>query len=49
MLEDLGQIRRATVLHKQTGKRGRPRVEHVLDHPDDPVFPSIISTLGLRA
>ena len=49
MLEDLGQIRRATVLHKQAGKPGRPRVEHVLDHPDDPAFASLITALELHA
>ncbi|HPC84167.1 MAG TPA: IS1634 family transposase [Thermoanaerobaculaceae bacterium] len=49
MLEDLGQIRRATVLHKQPGKKGRPRIAHVLDHPDDPQFAALVTALDLRA
>lgn len=49
MLEDLGQIRRATVLHKQPGKSGRPRVDHILDLPDDPAFPQLVSALEIRA
>ncbi len=49
MLEDLGQIRRATVLHKQAGKPGRPRVDHILDHPDDPIFAPLIAALEIRA
>lgn len=48
MLEDLGQIRRATVLHKQPGKPGRPRVDHVLDHPGDPSFAQLIAALDIR-
>lgn len=49
MLEDLGQIRRATVLHKQPGKKGRPRIDYVLDHPDDPEFAALVTALDLRA
>jgi transposase len=49
MLEELGQIRRATVLHKQPGKPGRPRVDHTLDHPDDPTFAPLIEALDIRA
>jgi transposase len=48
MLEDLAQIRQATVLHKQPGKPGRPRLDTVLDHPDDPLFEQLIAALDLR-
>jgi transposase len=48
MMEDLGQIRRATVLRKRPGKPGRPRIETVLDHPDDPHFQALIDALALR-
>ena len=48
MMEDLNQIRRATVLRKQPHKPGRPRLETVLDHPDDPHFYELTGALGLR-
>lgn len=48
MMDDLGQIRRATVLRRRPGKPGRPRIETVLDYPDDPHLRDLIGALGLR-
>jgi transposase len=48
MMEDLGQIRRATVLRTRPGKPGRPRIEHVLDYPDHPHFHHLVDALQLQ-
>lgn len=49
LMDLLGKIRRATIIEKVPGKAGRPRVRHVLDHPDDPFLDEIIRVLGITA
>jgi hypothetical protein len=48
MLEDLGQIRRAIVVQQAPGRKGRPRLQQVLDHPEDPFIAAMINTLSIR-